>query len=77
MKWYAAMLKGTMKMVAFPSEVEPSDETHGDFYGFFIGPFWTRRGAEYAAKNSKNLRLKGIPDYEREAEREFMYERAS
>ena len=73
MNWYVGMFKGTMKAVAFPSEVEPTNETHGDFYGFFIGPFWTRRGAEYAAKNSHKLNLQGVPAYEKAAERELQY----
>lgn len=69
MKWYVGMLKGTTKNVAFPSELEPTNETHGDLYGFFTGPFWTREGAEYAAKNRHKINLRGIPDYEKEAKR--------
>lgn len=70
MKWYVGMMRGTTRSVAFPSEIEPSDNTHGDLYGFFMGPFWTREGAEYAAKNREKLTLKGVPDYEKAAKME-------
>lgn len=64
-KWYVGLVKGTPKLAAFTSSVSPSRKTHGDRFGFFIGPFQTRQGAEYAARIGAKASIQGIPEYER------------
>jgi len=70
-KWYVGLVKGTPKMAAFSSDTSPSPETHGEKFGFFIGPFQTKRGAEYAAKIGIKAKIQGIPEYERLASLEL------
>jgi hypothetical protein len=63
-KWYVGMVKGTSQMTAFVSGDEPTQKTHGNF-GFFLGPFVTRKGAEYAARVGPKVSIQGISHYER------------
>lgn len=60
------MIKGTPKMVAFSFEGQPSSKTHANL-GFFIGPFKTKKGAEYAAKVGPKISIQGIHHYEKMA----------
>lgn len=66
-KWYVGVVKGTPDLMAFSSDCIPSKETHGDRFGFFMGPFQSQLGAEYAAEVGPRVMLKTIYDYEREA----------
>lgn len=65
-KWYVGMVRGTPRMVAFSSEVHPSKSTHSDL-GFFIGPFKTKRGAEFAARVGPQVHIQGVHHYEKMA----------
>jgi hypothetical protein len=69
-QWYVGMIKGTPNLAAVLSDSKP-EESHGDKLGFFIGPFKTRRGAEYAARVGIQINIKGILEYERLAELEL------
>jgi hypothetical protein len=37
----------------FKSDIEPTTETHGRLYNACIGPFRTKRGAEFMRKHGK------------------------
>lgn len=63
-QWYVGMVRGTSAMIAFQSKIKPSRDTHKQL-GFFIGPFKTRRGAEYAAKVGPKVSIQGISHYEK------------
>jgi hypothetical protein len=39
------------KLAVFRSDVEPTEETHGDRYKYAIGPFRTVRGAIYMTEH--------------------------
>lgn len=62
-KWYVGMIKGTPKMLAFQSEITPTKSTHENL-GFFIGPFKSQIGAEYAASVGPKASIKGVEEYE-------------
>jgi hypothetical protein len=63
-KWYVGMIKGTSKMTAFFSGTPPTKQTHGNF-GFFLGPFLTQKGAEYAARVGPKASIQGVSHYEK------------
>jgi hypothetical protein len=63
-KWYVGMVKGTPSMIAFESDIKPSKSTHGNL-GFFLGPFKTKTGAEYAARVGPKISIQGISHYEK------------
>jgi len=63
-KWYIGMIRGTPKMVAFSSKNTPTKETHKNL-GFFMGPFSTKKGAEYAARVGPKVSIQGILHYEK------------
>jgi hypothetical protein len=69
-RWYVAMIKGTSKMIAFSSHEFPTKNTHKHL-GFFMGPFKSKKGAEYAAKIGPKASIQGVNDYERLAELEL------
>jgi hypothetical protein len=68
-KWYVGILRGTSKTVAFKTTNIPTKETHNKF-GFFIGPFITQKGAEYAARVGPKVSIQGISHYEKLAKEE-------
>jgi len=46
-KYYVGLKDG--KREVFKSKVTPTQTTHGHLYGASIGPFYTKRGADYMA----------------------------
>lgn len=51
-KWYVGVNIGEYE--AFQCDFEPTEESHGDKYSAAIGPFKTKRGAEYMALYGEN-----------------------
>lgn len=62
---------GVMK--TFRSEITPTFASHGMQYKYVIGPFKTKRGAEYMAKYGAhdNPHLQTVEDAERLAKKEI------
>lgn len=52
-RYYVGMNKG-WKFEVFKSLVVPTAETHGAIYSGVIGPFQTKRGAEFMATYGQN-----------------------
>ncbi len=49
----------------FNSATVPTEQSHGHLYGATIGPFRTRRGAEFMAANGNNPHCQSVADAER------------
>lgn len=66
-KWYVGFRKFYGR-VMFQSIVEPTAATHGNLYGFVLGPFRTKRVASYAANLDEGKVLYSkVGEYERAA----------
>jgi hypothetical protein len=62
----------------FRSPFEPTHDSHGDIYLYVIGPFQTRRGADYMAKYGRNNpHLQHVSDAEYFARRDAQKEMAT
>jgi hypothetical protein len=69
-KLYVGVTPG--KREIFRSNVTPTTETHGDRFNMAIGPFRTRRGAEWMAdpvKGMANPHCRNVADAERLAKK--------
>jgi hypothetical protein len=51
-RWYVGC-KGTSR-IAFRTAIEPTEVSHGTTYNAVIGPFRTKRGAQFMAKYGAN-----------------------
>jgi hypothetical protein len=67
-KIYVGVVSSSIREVFRSSEV-PTQETHGTKYRAVIGPFKTKRGAEFLAKygHGSNPHLQTVNDAERAA----------
>jgi len=63
-KIYVGLSAGVRPRV-FLSMVEPTQDTHGVYYGAVIGPFRTRRAAEFMAATYPNPHIQHVSDAER------------
>jgi hypothetical protein len=51
MRWYVGYaVEEPRRYVAFKSDTTPTQATHGHLYGHVIGPFKTKRGADFMAR---------------------------
>lgn len=58
--------KGFAPYEVFKADAEPTEKTHGNRYAAVIGPFRTKRGAEFMAKYGKgNPHCQCVADAER------------
>lgn len=70
-KWYVGISDLGVKRETFTSYSEPTEKSHGHKYAAVIGPFRTKRGAEYMAKYGRNNpHLQHVDDAERLAAKE-------
>lgn len=53
-RFYVGLASGDGSYELFKSAVEPTEETHGEKYGATIGPFRTKRGAEFMRDYGRN-----------------------
>jgi hypothetical protein len=53
MRWYVGRSAKYATAEAFPHHEQPTQESFGKMYDYVIGPFKTKRGAEYYAKHGK------------------------
>lgn len=51
MRFYVGCKTGEWEV--FESDIEPTTKTHGHLYNACIGPFPTKRGAEFMSKHGK------------------------
>lgn len=71
-KLYVGHVKGTMQGDVFRSETTPTRETHGQKYLAVVGPFRTRRAADWLAdpvKGRFNPHCRCVADAERLAKK--------
>jgi len=52
-RWYVGCDVRSRKFVAFPSQIVPTEETHGHWLAYAIGPFRTKRGALFMAEHGE------------------------
>lgn len=65
MKFYVG-IKPNAVYETFKSQDEPTQESHGKQYNAVIGPFRTKRGADFMAKHGKgNPHIQHVNDAER------------
>lgn len=63
---YVGIVRSSGSYEVFKSESDPTEETHGHLYTYVIGPFQTRRGADFMAKYGRgNPHLQHVSDAER------------
>jgi hypothetical protein len=71
-KLYAGYIKGQLPLEVFRSPAEPTSESHGERYAAVIGPFRTRRAADWMAhpvRGRFNPHCRTVADAERLAKR--------
>lgn len=57
---------GTLRRIVFRSDLRPETVTHGHLYSACVGPFRTRRGAEFARVHGLgNPHCRSVADAER------------
>lgn len=65
-RYYVGLARIGFAREVFLSPSVPTEESHGDRYGITIGPFRTRRGAEYmAVYGHNNPHCQSVADAER------------
>ena len=68
MKYWVGLNEGVRQV--FPCDYTPSRGLHGTQYGAVIGPFKTKRGAEFMAEHGhNNPHCRTVADAERLAKR--------
>jgi hypothetical protein len=72
-KQYYVGLKSTMGREVFTADTEPTEQSHGARFAAVIGPFQTKRGAEFMAQYGQgNPHLQTVYDAERIARAEAL-----
>ena len=65
-RYYVGRKHGHIGSVVFTAETTPTEQTHGDKFAAVIGPFKTRRGAQFCALFGQgNPHIQTVNDAER------------